>query len=869
MKKLYTFFYLFLIFISSSFATHQRAAEIIYTHINGLTYKIKIITYTNNNPANDSRDFLPIEWGDGQTSDMPRIIKDILGSNTVYNVYEETHTYPAIGSYTLKMEDPNRNFGVANIPNSVNVPIFVESQLIINPLLGGNNSVQLLNEPLDYGCVDKIFYHNPGAYDPDGDSLSFSLLKCRGAGGEVIPGYLFPDKVLPDPENSFTIDKTTGDVVWDAPNLQGEFNIAILIEEWRQGVKVGSVVRDMQIQITSCDDNPPVIETIDDTCIIAGEILNFDIQAYTDDSDIVTITATGGPFEQEVNPAFLDPDPGIGNPVAETVFKWESICRHVRNYPYQVYVKAIDNGEPVSLVSFKTVFITVTAPSVNLLSAEPLGNSIEIKWEPTVCSNARSYKIYRRSGSYGFIPGYCETGVPAYTGYELIHETDDLSPTSFVDDNNGNGLTHGVNYCYIVTAWFSDGAESYASDEVCASLKRDLPVITNVSNDIDNDLNGNLYIAWAKPIDLDQTQYPGPYFYEILRADGMSGDEYELIAINDEGLNDTLYTDTEVNINNSGIPYHYRIDLYSETSGEIGPSTAASSIELSLYETDRKMLLNWDFDVPWLNEQYSIYRKAPGADEYMFLDISTNERYVDEGLENGLEYCYYVKSTGTYATPGIIDPIINYSQKACGVPYDNVPPCPPELSVEPDCDEISNYLEWSNPRADSCDMDIDKYIIYFSRKETGDFTTIDSTLYYEDTTYWHTDLQNIIACYYVRAVDSLGNSSLPSNIACADTLCGGFRLPNAFTPNGDGYNDYFKAYPSSLGAVDRIDLIIFNRYGKVVYTATDKFFQWDGKDKDSNSDLPEAVYYYVCDVYEYGLKARQKRTLKGSITLLK
>ena len=854
---------------SSLFATHQRAAEVIYTHISGLTYKIKIITYTNNNPANESRTYLPINWGDGSSSDIPRVIKDIIASNTVYNVYEETHTYPAIGSYTLQMEDPNRNFGVSNIPNSVNVPIYVESELIINPLLGGNNSVQLLNKPLDYGCVNKIFYHNPGAYDPDGDSLTYKLIKCRGADGEIIPGYVYPNEVLPDPENTFTINPVTGDVIWDVPNLQGEFNIAILIEEWRRGVKVGSVVRDMQIQITSCDDNHPLIESIDDTCIIAGEVLNFDIEAYTDDADVVTITATGGPFEQSNNPAILDPDPGIGNPLAQTTFRWNSICDHVRKYPYQVYIKAIDNGEPVSLVSFKTVFITVTAPKVNTLNAEPLGNSIEVSWESTICNNAKSYKIYRRSGSYGFEPGYCETGVPAYTGYKLIHETDNITTTAYVDDNNGTGLTHGVNYCYIVTAWFADGAESYASEEVCASLKRDLPVITNVSNDVENNLNGNVMLAWATPVDLDQEQYPGPYFYQILRSEGLSGGNLEVIGTNTGGLNDTLYTDAEVNINISGTPYHYRVDLYSETVGEIGPSTTASSIDLSLYETDRSMVLSWDFEVPWLNNEYSVYRKNPGSDVFSFVGTSNNEKYVDEGLENGLEYCYYVKSTGTYSTPGIVDPIINYSDKECGIPYDNVPPCPPILSVKPDCEEISNFLEWTNPIADTCDRDIEKYLIYYSREESGNFVLIDSNLYATDTTYLHTDLQNIIACYYVRAVDSLGNISLPSNIACADTLCGGFRLPNAFTPNGDGYNDYFKAYPSSLGAVERIDLVIFNRYGKIVFTATDKFFEWDGKDKDSQTDLPEAVYYYVCDVYEYGLEARQKRTLKGSITLLK
>ena len=66
------------------------------------------------------------------------------------------------------------------------------------------------------------------------------------------------------------------------------------------------------------------------------------------------------------------------------------------------------------------------------------------------------YYIYRRDGASGFIPGYCQTGVPAYTGYRLIAENEGLSNVAFIDDNNGNGLIQGINYCYMVTAFFQD-----------------------------------------------------------------------------------------------------------------------------------------------------------------------------------------------------------------------------------------------------------------------------------------------------------------------------------------------------------------------------------------------------------------------------
>ncbi|MCK7532596.1 MAG: hypothetical protein MZV63_16970 [Marinilabiliales bacterium] len=60
-------------------------------------------------------------------------------------------------------------------------------------------------------------------------------------------------------------------MIWDTPVMQGEYNIAFVIDEWRNGVKIGSVTRDMQIEILACNNNPPVIVAVDDTCVTAGD----------------------------------------------------------------------------------------------------------------------------------------------------------------------------------------------------------------------------------------------------------------------------------------------------------------------------------------------------------------------------------------------------------------------------------------------------------------------------------------------------------------------------------------------------------------------------------------------------------------------
>jgi gliding motility-associated-like protein len=118
------------------------------------------------------------------------------------------------------------------------------------------------------------------------------------------------------------------------------------------------------------------------------------------------------------------------------------------------------------------------------------------------------------------------------------------------------------------------------------------------------------------------------------------------------------------------------------------------------------------------------------------------------------------------------------------------------------------------------------------------------------------------------AVDSAGNRSDRSNIVCVDiSICGSYRLPNVFTPNNDDINDRFKAF--SFTSVERINLTIFNRWGRIVYESNDPGFEWDGKNMNNNRDCADGVYFYVCDVFEIQLEGLTKRTITGSVTIIR
>ena len=853
-KKLFIFIPAFFISLFS-FATHNRAGEITFRHLNGLNYEITIVTYTKNSAPAD-RPYLGLNWGDGTSDSLPRVNGNgvIIAPDIKKNIYIGTHVYPGTSTYIINFEDPNRVGGITNIPGSVNVPFYIESKLVISSALGFNNSVVLLQPPIDDGVVGYPFIHNPNAYDPDGDSLSYQLIECKGSGGLPIPGYFYPDYPT-YASTSFSLNPITGDLIWDSPIFVGLYNVAFLIIEWRNGYQIGYVERDMQINIIASSNQPPVISNLPDICVEAGTTINFNVSATDPNSDPLTLTATGAPFLFSPDSADFPPASGIGS--VSSSFTWHTTCAHIRKQPYTVTFKASDSNAQVNLADLKTVRITVVAPSPKNPAAVPLGSSIKLNWNKEVCDllpdSAKGYYIYRKNSFYGFIPSQCETGVPAYTGYKKVGTVQGINNTNFTDNNNGAGLVPGVDYCYMIVAYFKDGAQSYASLEVCTHLKKDIPVITNVSIDSTNSSNGIVYIAWSKPTELDTLQFPGPYQYKLFRSTGYNGDNLNFIAsFND--LNDTTYFDN--GLNTLGNPYSYVIQLFNAANGFIGKTQVASSPFLSIAPTDHKLNLSWQLNVPWNNNSYTIYRENTFTGLWDSIGFTSAKTFSDTGLVNGTQYCYYILSTGSYSSPGFVDPIINLSQRTCSVPYDNVPPCMTALDTSNfDCGSAQINFTWIKPD-NSCASDIDHYTIYYAPKDGAPYDVLVTIYDPGNTNYTFASNESIAGCFYITATDTNKNESGHLNEICIDN-CPYYELPNVFTPDGNGKNDALNPFPYRF--VKDIDLHIYNRWGQEVFSTADRDINWNGKVDNTGKPCPDGVYYYLCivnEIYRSGIKPR-------------
>lgn len=925
--KLKIYFILFSIAFFSSlnftWATHIRAGEIIAERISvqTLTYRITVVGYTD---TRSSVTFGPgrINFGDGREEQLNTksdfsLVED-LGDLIEKNTFVITHTFQGPGKYKIRFLEFNRNDLTLNMNNSVDTPFYVETEITIDPFIGVNNSPVLTIPPVDNGAVNVRYIHNPGAYDPDGDSLSYRIEIPKQGFERVVNNYRDPasaefSKNKEDGTGPafMRVDAIFGDLVWDAPGTAGQYSVAMRITEWRKidgkYVEIGYVVRDMQIIIENSKNKRPKLILPPDLCVVAGTRIKEIIQGQDPDGDPIKIEVFGEPMEIKTSPATYKPEnefqvqPGIVN------FNWQTVCNHVREREYEVRVRITD--KPLSgpkLVDIQTWKIKVIGPPPVWDELEQLpGRTLKLSWDPYACaSSAQEMQVWRRLNSDPYEPDSCETGIRA--GFELIGTTN-MTTFAFTDKNGGEGLAPGNTYCYRLVATFPTPrlGESIVSKEICITIDVDVPILTNVSITTTDEKDGEIFVKWTPPYDLDKVQFPGPYSYELLRSEGFTGAQNRLSL---GKTTDTLFTDKKLNTKN--LVYNYKVVLL-DNNIKIDTSTAASSVRLEPTIINEAIELKWSFNVPWNNSiakyTHEVYRNradAAALDVTNFLkiaDVDVTQKgfiYLDEGKFNGvklkkdLEYCYYVVTKGAYNVTGLVYPLENRSQIICAKPDDNRLPCAPVLTFEgPDCAKYvseqscgsvtyRHELSWKPNFSGACDDQLSGYRLYFNPDGSpdGTFTRIGqySAIQLRATLR---NLANYKGCYYITAVDRSGNESPKSNVVCIDN-CPNYLLPNAFSPNGDGLNDTFMAFDNPFSKcprfVSQVELFIVNRWGTEVFryasqsaTENDPFIRWDGKDPSGN-ELPAGTYYYSGTVFfDVVDPTKKQQTLKGTIQLLR
>jgi hypothetical protein len=941
----------FIAVVNHSFATHLRAGEITIERKGcGLTFDITLTIYTNTGSPIRFGDGV-LDFGDGSAPFITPTIQNTdrsdLGPNIGLVVFTTQHTYAGGGTFVISYLEANRNEGIKNMANSVQTRFYIESKINIDNFLGCDNSPRLLVPPIDKGCKGVAWYHNPGAYDPDGDSLSFELTIPKKAKNVVVDRYQEPNnqdfyigivdyKRANEAQNDtpkFSINSKTGTIVWDAPGLAGEYNIAFVIKEWRKvaGVylNIGYVVRDMQIVIEDCGNKRPELGIPEDVCVVAGESINKTITGTDPDFNDVKIEAFSQVFSIQPSPATYKipvtntaPFQPTGSGPATLDFAWKTTCDHVKEQPYQVVFKITDKPKSVAgpaLVQFKTWNITVIGPAPTWKSATVNTNTrrASLEWNSYACKNATAIQVYRRVNSYPWSPSKCVTGIPDFLGFTKIADVS-VADARYTDTNKGLGLAVGAQYCYRLVAIYPSpgGGTSIASNEICLDpILGTAPIITNVTIDKTDKINGQVTVKWRSPLGIDKARFPSPYNFTIYRSEGFSGNvNAKLLG----ATADSTWVDKQANT--SELIYNYKILPTDANAVKLDTSASASTVRLDIKPRSKKIELSWNAFVPWNNRtfaypRHAIYRASATGTPVLIDSVDVNQnrfQYLDSGQYNKTPlketdtYCYYVVTKGSYGNKKLPEPLLNASQIICGQPIVNDPPCAPKLSLKgTDCTDLkqtsscepkvfSNTLFWNRPTDPTCRDLTATYNIYIANTTVDDFVLYKTNV--RDTFFVDSNLPSFARCYKITAVNRSGIESEKSNSFCFDN-CPHYELPNVFTPNGDPCNEKFSAYSdrdpvdeNGNGPCGKIDVLeqrsrcarfvekvvftVVNRWGKEVYTyesggENSIYIDWDGKD-NNGKDLSAGVYFYFADVtFNVVDPSMKKQKIKGWVQIIR
>lgn len=180
-------------------------------------------------------------------------------------VYEGIITLPVqcpdwVFSYSLCC----RNAAITTITNPGSNTFYIYATLN-NVAATCNSSPKFSNKPVPFACLGQQFCFNHGAYDAEGDSLVYTLVDPKQTATTNV-SYISPYNAI-NPLTSvpgMQFNTVTGDICFTPTQLQVTV-MAVLVSEYRNGVLIGTVVRDIQVTVLNCNNDLPVLSGINGT----------------------------------------------------------------------------------------------------------------------------------------------------------------------------------------------------------------------------------------------------------------------------------------------------------------------------------------------------------------------------------------------------------------------------------------------------------------------------------------------------------------------------------------------------------------------------------------------------------------------------
>jgi gliding motility-associated-like protein len=270
-------------------ATHIVGGSLTYEHLGGSTYRVTLKLYRDCGsgnaafPANvrievrqpNGTSFTPdkdiIIPFPGATQLQPQIdtcavnpgicVEEAIYSRVVNNLPPNT------GGYHLFYQLCCRNASLSNIQNPLSTGESWYTYIPDNSTYLTNSSPSWVNFPPVFVCQAMPLNFDHSATDADGDSLTYSLYTPYSDPAPTFPGNAAtftpvawqtgygPTNPLGGPPGSLSIN--TNGILIGSPPFLGQFVVGIKCEEWRNGIKIGEILRDFQFNVVYC---PPLAQ---------------------------------------------------------------------------------------------------------------------------------------------------------------------------------------------------------------------------------------------------------------------------------------------------------------------------------------------------------------------------------------------------------------------------------------------------------------------------------------------------------------------------------------------------------------------------------------------------------------------------------
>ncbi|HXS38396.1 MAG TPA: hypothetical protein VN721_16965, partial [Flavipsychrobacter sp.] len=420
MKKYLLLAFALIICNVQAFATHIFGGELLYTNISGNTYKVTLTLYGDCASSIFSTLFtsapivniydgsslvqsvnLAFDTNSG-TEVSPVCAAELKNTSCNGGALPGVKQFFFTDTITLPHTSANWDFVFAgSLSSTTNAGRSSNISNIVNPgasimylfakldnTSAQNSSPQYTTIPTPYYCINIAQQYNPGAVDPNGDSLVFKLVPGLVGGSPV--SYISPyTATQPLSADGFTFDSSNGQMNFSL-NLIQDALIVNEVDEYRDGKLIGTSMREMTfVGLSSCTNAPPVNTNsnaftnitggvvADTNLLISCNDLSFTISPTDPNNDTMDISWVGLPPHATLTVT------GNATPTPQVVFNWPAPYVGPLGSLHTFYITYKNRGCPLS--SKKTVAYNIRVLYPPSASLSQIG--------PTSCIDAASLQF--------------------------------------------------------------------------------------------------------------------------------------------------------------------------------------------------------------------------------------------------------------------------------------------------------------------------------------------------------------------------------------------------------------------------------------------------------------------------------------------